>query len=206
MHAALSPSLSLSLPFPPTPPCLHPSHFPYSSPPPPSPAAQGIYLLENGLEAFIYVGKAVPPATLQALLGACTACRRAGAAEGAGLAQAQRLQAMGLLSPSPCTLPPHPPTPANPTPAGIPALEAADPQRPLALPELSTPLNAAARALLDELRRQRTAYLRLRVLRRGDPLEPVFYSALVEDRAPAGGMSYVEHLCFVHRAIQNRIS
>lgn len=30
---------------------------------------EGVFLLENGFEAFVFVGKAVPPDTLQALLG-----------------------------------------------------------------------------------------------------------------------------------------
>ena len=90
--------------------------------------------------------------------------------------------------------------------AGVPSLDAADPQRPLLLPALDTPLSRRVRQLLDELRRQRSAYLRLRVLRRGDPLEAAFYNALVEDRSPASGMSYVEFLCFLHRQIQNKLS
>jgi protein transport protein SEC24 len=92
-------------------------------------------------------------------------------------------------------------------PAGVPTLEGLDPQRPLVLPALDTPLNQAVRALLDEVRRQRGAYLRLRVVRRGDAaLEQAFYAALVEDRSPAAGMSYVEYLCFLHRQIQNKLS
>ena len=90
--------------------------------------------------------------------------------------------------------------------AGVPSLDATDPQRPLLLPSLDTPLSRRVRQLLDELRRQRSAYLRLRVLRRGDPLEAAFYNALVEDRSPASGMSYVEFLCFLHRQIQNKLS
>lgn len=89
----------------------------------------------------------------------------------------------------------------------MPSLEAVDPSRPLLLPELGTPLSGAVRVLLDEVRRQRAAYLRLRVLRRGDPAEGAFYGALVEDRAGAGGgMSYVEYLCFLHRQIQNKLA
>ena len=61
-------------------------------------------------------------------------------------------------------------------------------------------------ALLNEVRRQRATYLRLRVVRRGDPEEAAFFSALVEDRSPAAGMSYVEYLCHLHRQIQNRLS
>lgn len=98
----------------------------------------------------------------------------------------------------------HPP--CVPPPAGVPSLEGGDPQQPLLLPTLDTPLSRAVRKLLDEVRRQRACYLRLRVVRRGDPLEGVFYSALVEDRSPAAGMSYVEYLCFLHRQIQNKLS
>ncbi len=39
---------------------------------------EGVFLLENGFEAFVFVGKAVAPDTLQALLGesACSpSCR-----------------------------------------------------------------------------------------------------------------------------------
>lgn len=88
----------------------------------------------------------------------------------------------------------------------MPSLDGLDPQRTLLLPTLDTPLSRAVHALLDEVRRQRAAYLHLRVLRRGDPLEGSFYSALVEDRSPAAGMSYVEYLCFLHRQIQNKLS
>ncbi|PSC68317.1 transport Sec24-like protein [Micractinium conductrix] len=117
----------------------------------------GVFLLENGYEAFIWVGKAVPPATATALFG-------------------------------------------------VPSLDAWDPQQPLMLPTLNTPLNSKVRDLLDEVRRQRTAFLRLRVVRRGDTMEQTFYSALVEDRSPQSGMSYVEFLCFLHRQIQNKLA
>ncbi|EFN54381.1 hypothetical protein CHLNCDRAFT_58279 [Chlorella variabilis] len=118
---------------------------------------EGVFLLENGFDAFIYAGKNVAPDTMMALFG-------------------------------------------------VPSLEGGDPQQPLLLPTLDTPLSRAVRKLLDEVRRQRACYLRLRVVRRGDPLEGVFYSALVEDRSPAAGMSYVEYLCFLHRQIQNKLS
>lgn len=118
---------------------------------------EGLFLLENGFEAFLFVGKAVHSDTLQELFG-------------------------------------------------VPSLEGGDPQRPLLLPVLDTPFNRKVRELLDELRRQRAGYLRLRIVRRGDALEAAFYSALVEDRSPAAGMSYIEYLCFLHRHIQNKLS
>lgn len=124
-----------------------------------------------------------------------------------------QLHAIPLGKPAFCPpLPAHlathtlPPSNPHPPPPGVPSLEALDPARPLLLPELDSPLSGAARALLDEVRRQRSAYLRLRVVRRGDPIESTFYSALIEDRTPAGGMSYVEYLCFLHRQIQNKMS
>lgn len=88
----------------------------------------------------------------------------------------------------------------------MPSLDTVDPAIPLPLPELDTPLSRAVRGLLDEVRRQRAAYLRMRVLRRGDPAEAGFYAALIEDRSPSAGMSYVEYLCFLHRQIQNKLS
>lgn len=117
----------------------------------------GVFMLENGQEAFIYVGKAVPSATLEALFG-------------------------------------------------FRSLEGLDPQRPLTLPTLDTPLNKKVHGLLNEIRGQRTSYLRLRVVRRGDPLEQAFYNSLIEDRSPSAGMSYVEYLCYLHRAIQNKLA
>ena len=108
----------------------------------------------------------------------------------------------------PPTPPPHPPQPhTTTTTAGVPSVDSLPSDgSPLHLPRLDTPLSQAVHALLDEVRRQRSAFLRLRVLRRGDPLEPAFYHALVEDRSPTAGMSYVEFLCFVHRQIQNKLA
>jgi protein transport protein SEC24 len=115
----------------------------------------GIYLLENGLDAFIWVGGAAAPAAVAALFGS------AAPLEGA------------------------------PLPGGE-------------LPDTGAPLNRAARAVLAEVSRQRRAFLRLRPVRRGHPSEPAFLAALLEDRAPAAGGSYVEYLCLLHRQIQNR--
>jgi len=74
---------------------------------------------------------------------------------------------------------------------------------PLSLPRLDTLASRAVNAVLDEARRQRGAYMRTRVLKRRDPSESAFYSALVEDRF--GSLpSYVEYLCQLHRQIQNK--
>ena len=45
---------------------------------------------------------------------------------------------------------------------------------------------------------------RLRLLKRGDPSENMFFQYLIEDRSSAG-MSYVEFLVYVHRQIQNKM-
>jgi protein transport protein SEC24 len=118
---------------------------------------EGVFLLENGFDAHIYVGSAVPPATCAALLGA----------------------------PSPDVI--DPTTWAGP-------------------PTLDTPLSRAVAGLLDEVRRQRRAYMHLRLMRRGHPQEAAFMASLVEDRSPSAGASYVEHLCMLHRQIQNKLT
>jgi protein transport protein SEC24 len=75
------------------------------------------------------------------------------------------------------------------------------------LPSLDTPRSRALHALLNAIRKQRGAFMRLRVLRRPDSpaSEAAFFSMLVEDRS-AAGVSYVEHLCSLHRAIQARFT
>ncbi|KAJ7297452.1 hypothetical protein O6H91_Y056200 [Diphasiastrum complanatum] len=59
--------------------------------------------------------------------------------------------------------------------------------------------------LINKIRRQRCSYLRLHLLRRGEPLENLFLSFLVEDKTSLG-LSYVEFLVHVHRQIQNKMS
>lgn len=56
-------------------------------------------------------------------------------------------------------------------------------------------------ALINSQRAQFASYMRMRVLKRPDPLEHLFFNSLIEDRSGAG-MSYVEFLCQVHRQIQ----
>jgi protein transport protein SEC24 len=73
-------------------------------------------------------------------------------------------------------------------------------------PVLDTPLSKAVLALLDEIRRQRKSYMHLRLMRRGHPQEAACMAALIEDRSPSAGMSYVEWLCMLHRQIQNKLS
>jgi protein transport protein SEC24 len=59
--------------------------------------------------------------------------------------------------------------------------------------------------LLTALRQNRSAFMRLRVAKKGDPFYPLFANMMVEDRSTAG-MSYVEFLCQVHRQIQEKMS
>ncbi|KAH7387746.1 hypothetical protein KP509_16G039000 [Ceratopteris richardii] len=59
--------------------------------------------------------------------------------------------------------------------------------------------------LINEIRKERCSYLRFRWCRRGDPLEFLFFSLLVEDKN-ALGLSYVEYLVHVHRQIQNKMT
>lgn len=88
--------------------------------------------------------------------------------------------------------------------AGVDALEAYAhaPGMPLMLPVLDNPLSQALHAILDAVRQHRCAFMSIRVLKRGDPAEILFYNCLVEDKNPAG-MSYIEFLCAVHRQIQS---
>lgn len=91
---------------------------------------------------------------------------------------------------------------------GVPSLDAVntrDHAHPLALPQLDTAISRAVHELLNLLRQNRSNYMRLSIVKRGEPGEADFFGALTEDRSGAG-MSYVEYLCLVHRQIQNKLS
>jgi protein transport protein SEC24 len=118
--------------------------------------AGGLYLLENGREALVYVDKAAPPAVWQ---------------EVAGVDSAEELARAG----------------------GAVQVVARD-----------APLSRMLQSLLVRVRQQRCAYMRLRLVRKGEASEAAFLHGLVEDRG-SGGMSYVEHLCHVHRLIQGKM-
>lgn len=75
---------------------------------------------------------------------------------------------------------------------------------PLTLPRRDGPASRTLAELLTRLRLERCAYMRMRVLRKGDAGEAAFLTALLEDRSPSG-MSYVEFLCHIHRQIQNKM-
>jgi hypothetical protein len=118
--------------------------------------AGGVYLLENGRDALVYVDKAAPAAVWQ---------------EVAGVGSAEEL-------------------------ARAPG--------PVQLVARDAPLSRLLQALLVRVRQQRCAYMRLRLVRKGEAAEAAFLHGLVEDRG-AGGSSYVEHLCHVHRLIQGKM-
>ena len=71
------------------------------------------------------------------------------------------------------------------------------------LPSLDTLASRGVNRVLSLVRQDRGAYMRTRVLKRGDLRERAFFAALIEDRAPSG-LSYVEYLCQVHLQIQNK--
>ena len=119
--------------------------------------ADGIFLLENGYDAHLFVGPAVSADACMALLGA-------------------------------------------PSPEAVDASQWSGP------PALDNPLSKAILGVMDEIRRQRRCYMHLRLMRRGHPQESAFMATLIEDRSPSAGASYVEHLCGMHRQIQNKLT
>ncbi|KAM0860659.1 hypothetical protein ACQ4PT_046397 [Festuca glaucescens] len=114
----------------------------------------GIYLLENGEDGFMYVGNAVNTATLEQIFGLSSL-------------------------------------------AGVP--------NQLVLEQFDNELSRKVNEVVNEIRRQRCSYLRLRLCQKGDPSGDFFRSLLVEDKAP-GGLSYVEFLVHVHRQIQSKMT
>ncbi|RDX93911.1 Protein transport protein Sec24-like, partial [Mucuna pruriens] len=67
------------------------------------------------------------------------------------------------------------------------------------------PLSKKLNEVVNEIRRQRCSYLRLKLCRKGDPSGMLFFSYMIEDKS-AGGFSYVEFLIHVHRQIQNKMT
>jgi len=114
----------------------------------------GVYLLENGEDGFIYVGNSVNPVTLEQIFGVSSL-------------------------------------------AGVP--------NQLVLEPFDNELSRKVNEVVNEIRRQRCSYLRLRLCKKGDPSGDFFRSLLVEDKAP-GGLSYVEFLVHVHRQIQSKMT
>ncbi|CAA6660059.1 unnamed protein product [Spirodela intermedia] len=128
--------------------------------PPPIPlssehiADDGIYLLENGEDALIYVGNSVKTEILQQIFGA-------------------------------------------PSVDGI--------STQFVLQQYDNDLSKRLNDAVNEIRRQRCSYLRLRICRKADPSGMLFFSYMVEDKNPSG-LSYVEFLVHVHRQIQTKMA
>ncbi|KAJ7942736.1 Protein transport protein Sec24-like family [Quillaja saponaria] len=59
--------------------------------------------------------------------------------------------------------------------------------------------------MVNEIRRQRCSYLRLKLSKKGDPSGMVFYPYMVEDKSSMG-LSYVEFLIHIHRQIQSKMA
>ncbi|XP_062203524.1 protein transport protein SEC24 B-like [Phragmites australis] len=114
----------------------------------------GVYLLENGEDGYIYVGNSVDPVTIEQIFGVSSL-------------------------------------------AGV--------SNQLVLEQFDNELSRKVNEVVNEIRRQRCSYLRLRLCKKGDPSGDFFRSLLVEDKAP-GGLSYVEFLVHVHRQIQSKMT
>ncbi|KAJ4964766.1 hypothetical protein NE237_016615 [Protea cynaroides] len=72
------------------------------------------------------------------------------------------------------------------------------------LQQYDNPLSKKVNEVVNEIRRHRCSYLRLRLCKKGDPSGMLFFSYMVEDKTP-GGLSYVEFLVHIHRQIQTKM-
>ncbi|PQM35755.1 protein transport protein Sec24-like [Prunus yedoensis var. nudiflora] len=115
---------------------------------------EGIYLLENGEDCFIFVGNLVDSSILQQLFG---------------ITSADELPTQYVLQ------------------------------------QYDNPLSKKLNEVVNEIRRQRCSYLRLKLCKKGDPSGTLFFSYMVEDQSP-NGPSYVEFLVHVHRQIQIKMA
>lgn len=73
------------------------------------------------------------------------------------------------------------------------------------LQQYDNPLSKKLNELVNEIRRQRCSYLRIKLCRKGDASGMLFFSFMVEDKT-AIGLSYVEFLVHIHRQIQIKMS
>ncbi|KAL3835375.1 hypothetical protein ACJIZ3_010111 [Penstemon smallii] len=73
------------------------------------------------------------------------------------------------------------------------------------LQQYDNSLSKKLNAIVNEIRRQRSSYLRLRLCRKGDSSGMLFFSYMVEDKTPSG-LSYVEFLVHIHRLIQTKMA
>ncbi|KAI4357332.1 hypothetical protein L6164_001288 [Bauhinia variegata] len=73
------------------------------------------------------------------------------------------------------------------------------------LQQYDNSLSKKLNEVVNEIRRQRCSYLRLKLCKKGDPSGVAFFSFMVEDKS-VGGLSYVEYLIHIHRQIQNKMA
>ncbi|XP_051115732.1 protein transport protein Sec24-like At4g32640 [Andrographis paniculata] len=73
------------------------------------------------------------------------------------------------------------------------------------LQQYENPLSKKLNAIVNEIRRQRFSYLRLKICKKGESSGMMFFSYMVEDKTP-GGPSYVEYLIHIHRQIQSKMA
>ncbi|XP_044509940.1 protein transport protein Sec24-like At4g32640 isoform X3 [Mangifera indica] len=73
------------------------------------------------------------------------------------------------------------------------------------LQQYDNPISKKLNDVINEIRRQRCSYIRLKLCKKGDASGLLFFSCLVEDKN-SRGPSYVEFLAQIHRDIQSKIS
>ncbi|CAH9127236.1 unnamed protein product [Cuscuta epithymum] len=73
------------------------------------------------------------------------------------------------------------------------------------LQQYENPLSKKLNEIINEIRRQRCNYLRLKLCKKGDSSGMLFFSYMVEDKTPAG-LSYIEFLIHIHRQIQSKMA
>ncbi|CAF0790089.1 unnamed protein product [Adineta ricciae] len=69
--------------------------------------------------------------------------------------------------------------------------------------DLDNPISRNVRTLLNMIRNERNAHMKLFVIQQRDSIEPFFKNYLVEDKGFTGGASYVDFLYHLHREIRN---
>ncbi|XP_011628219.1 protein transport protein Sec24-like At4g32640 [Amborella trichopoda] len=72
------------------------------------------------------------------------------------------------------------------------------------LQQLDNELSKKLNNIVNEIRRERCSYLRMKVCRKGEPSGMYFVSRLVEDKN-GGSFSYPEFLVHIHKQIQNKM-
>ncbi|XP_031111153.1 protein transport protein Sec24-like At4g32640 [Ipomoea triloba] len=73
------------------------------------------------------------------------------------------------------------------------------------LQQHDNPLSKKLNEIINDIRRLRCNYLRLKLCKKGDSSGMLFFSYMVEDKTPAG-LSYVEFLIHIHRQIQSKMA